>query len=43
MKIFARAYAINTSHINEKVNVLNVKDLGRSSKINLGSKQWHPI
>jgi hypothetical protein len=43
MKIFVRAYAISTSHINEKVNVLNVKDLARSSKINLWSKQWHPI
>ncbi len=30
---FAFAYAIGTSHINEKVNVFNVKDLARSSKI----------
>ncbi len=29
------AYAIGTSHTKEKVNVFNVKDLTRSSEINL--------
>ncbi len=43
MKSSMSAYAIGTSHIEEKVNVLNVKDLARSNKINLWFKQWHPI
>jgi hypothetical protein len=43
MKSSMCAYAISTSHIEEKVNVLNVKDLGRSSRINLWSKPRHPF
>jgi hypothetical protein len=35
MKSFAYAYAIGTFHIKEKVNVFNVKNLARFSKINL--------
>jgi hypothetical protein len=35
MNFFTYAYAISTSHIKEKVNVFNVKNLSRSSKINL--------
>jgi hypothetical protein len=31
MKSFACAYVINISHIKEKVNVFNVKDLARFS------------
>jgi hypothetical protein len=37
------AYAFGTFHIQEKVNVFNVKIITRFSKINLWSKQWHPI
>jgi hypothetical protein len=33
MKSSMYAYAIGTSHIKEKVNVFNVKDLARCSKI----------
>ncbi len=40
MNFFAFAYAIGTSHIKENVNVLSVKDLAKSNKINLWSKQW---
>jgi hypothetical protein len=44
MKSFAYAYAIGTSHIKEKVNVFNDKDLARSfyefknGKMNNGTK-----
>ncbi len=30
MKFFMYAYAINISHVKEKVNVFSVKDLARS-------------
>jgi hypothetical protein len=43
MKSYAYAYVIGTSHTKEKVNVLSVKDLAWSSKINLSFNQWHPI
>ncbi len=33
MKSYVYAYAIDTSHIKEKVNVFSVKDLARCSKI----------
>jgi hypothetical protein len=35
MIFFTFAYTIGTLHIKEKVNVLSVKDLAKSSKINL--------
>ncbi len=35
MNFFVFTYAIGTSHTKEKINVLSVKDLAKSNKINL--------